>query len=192
MKDVLLASANKEKIEEIKKILGDLNINIKSLLDFDEVLQIEETGNSFFENAKIKVDEAYKVFKIPVVADDSGLVVDQLNGAPGIYSARYAGDDVSYHQNNLKLLEELNNFPEPYKSRYHCTAVFFDGKDYKTTEGNIEGTIIKEFRGTNGFGYDPIFVPDGYNKTMAEISSEEKNNISHRKIAFERMKEFLK
>lgn len=192
MKDVLLASANLEKIEEIKKILGDLDDNLKSLLDFDEVLQIEETGSSFYENAKIKVDEAYKVFKIPVVADDSGLVVDQLNGAPGIYSARYAGNDVSYHQNNLKLLEDLKNFPEPHKSRYHCTAVFFDGKDYKTTEGNIEGKIIKEFRGTNGFGYDPIFVPDGYDKTMAEFSSGEKNSISHRKIAFEEMKEFLK
>jgi XTP/dITP diphosphohydrolase len=155
MKKIIFASGNKGKIAEVKRILGELDIPILSLHDINFKGEIVEDGDSFEENAKIKAIEIFNSYKLPTIADDSGLVVEQLNGEPGIYSARYAGIDSDDEANNIKLLENLSTKPEP------------------------------------GFGYDPLFVPDGYAKTMAELDPEIKNSISHRFKAFDQLKKYL-
>lgn len=192
MEKVIFASKNKGKIAEVKKILSELNFELISLLDFKEDLEIEETGNTFEANAKIKATASFEKFKLPSIGDDSGLAVEQLNGAPGIYSARYAGKNATDEQNNKKLILELEKYPEPHKAKFVCTAIFFDGKNFIKAEGELKGRIIKIPRGENGFGYDPHFIPDGFTKTTAEISIEEKNKISHRAKAFNKLKEVLK
>jgi len=120
------------------------------------------------------------------------LVVEQLNGEPGIYSARYSGVDATDEKNNLKLLEELKSFPEPHKAKFVCAAVYLDSKNNIITNGEIKGQIISEPRGNNGFGYDPLFLPDGFDKTTAELPPETKNKISHRAKAFGKLKQLLK
>lgn len=191
LKKFLLATTNKGKLKDVKEILKELNIEILSFLDFEEFPDVEETGKTFLENAELKVKAAYDKFKMPCIGDDSGLEAFQLNGEPGIYSARYAGAEATDEKNNLKLIQELSNYPEPHKGRFVCAAVFYDGKEFKFSEGEVRGKIIKTPLGKNGFGYDPLFVPDGYNKTMAELSHEEKNKISHRLKAFRELKKYL-
>ena len=126
---------------------------------------------------------------IPVIADDSGLAVDQLNGQPGVYSARYAGENASDRENNEKLVSQLKRLPSPHPARFISVAVYFEGNDYITASGELYGEIILNPKGHNGFGYDPLFVPEGYTSTLAEISFEEKNRISHRAKAFNKLKE---
>jgi XTP/dITP diphosphohydrolase len=192
IKEIIFASKNRGKIEEVKKILGEQNFIIRSLLDYENFPDIEETGNTFEENAKLKAAAVYKKFNMPVIADDSGLAVEQLKGAPGVYSARYAGENVTYEENNRKLIEELKSFPESHRAKFLCTAVYFDGEKYIIAAGELSGNIISTPRGTNGFGYDPIFIPEGSQLTLAEISSEEKNKISHRAKAFNKLKQMIK
>lgn len=192
MKKIIFASRNKGKIAEVKRILSGLNFELIPLLDFTEDLEIEETGDSFEANAKIKAVKAFEKFNFPSIGDDSGLAVEQLNGAPGIYSARYSGKHATDEQNNKKLILELQKYSEPHKAKFVCTAIFFDGKNFIKTEGELKGKIIKNSRGKNGFGYDPYFVPDGSTKTTAEISIEEKNKISHRAKAFDKLRNTLK
>ncbi|MBK7230217.1 MAG: RdgB/HAM1 family non-canonical purine NTP pyrophosphatase [Ignavibacteriales bacterium] len=190
-KQILLATTNKGKLNDVKEILKDIDVEILSFLDFKDYPNVEETGNTFFENAELKCKAAYEKYGIPSFGDDSGLEAFQLIGEPGIYSARYAGEDSDDEQNNLKLIKKLSDYPEPHLGRFVCAAVYFDGKNYKSAIGEIRGNIIKSPRGENGFGYDPLFIPNGYDNTMAELSHEEKNKISHRLNAFKELKKYL-
>jgi XTP/dITP diphosphohydrolase len=191
MKKILLATTNKGKLNDVKEILKDADVEILSFLDFDDYPNVEETGATFLENAELKVKAAYDKYSIPSIGDDSGLESFQLNGEPGIFSARYAGEDADDEQNNLNLIKKLSEYPEPHPGRFVCAAVYYDGKEFKSAVGEVRGSIIKNPRGKNGFGYDPLFIPDGYDKTMAELSHEEKNKISHRLNAFKELKKFL-
>ena len=192
MKKIIFASKNRGKIEEVKHILQNSEIELLSLLDFGDFPEIEETGTTFQENAVIKAETVFEKLSIPAIGDDSGLAVDQLSGRPGVYSARYAGENATDEENNNKLIEELKNYPEPHPAKFVCTAVYYDGRDYITSVGEIKGRILKEPRGKNGFGYDPYFLPDGYIITTAEMPLEEKNKISHRSKAFNELKNLIK
>ncbi len=189
---ILFATKNKGKYKEVKNIFSDLDIELLSLNDFDDAFDVVEDGKTFEENALKKAVETYSHFNIPVISDDSGLVVEQLNGEPGIYSARYSEENATDEKNNLKLLEELKSFPEPHKAKFVCAAVYLDSKNNIITNGEIKGQIISEPRGNNGFGYDPLFLPDGFDKTTAELPPETKNKISHRAKAFGKLKQLLK
>ncbi len=191
MKKILLATTNKGKLNDVKEILKDVEVEILSFLDFDEYPEVEETGTTFLENAELKVRAAFEKYGIPSIGDDSGLESFQLNGEPGIYSARYAGLPADDEKNNLKLLEKLSQYPEPHLGRFVCAAVYFDGKGLISAVGEVRGNIINNPRGKNGFGYDPLFVPDGYKNTMAELTHEEKNKISHRLKAFKELIKIL-
>ena len=188
MKKIIFATKNRGKAKEVKHIFQSLDVEIISLNDIDESIEIEETGVTFEENALLKARIVFDKFKLPTIADDSGLVVEQLNGAPGIYSSRYAGDDGNDIANNRKLLTELKKYPHPHKAKFVCSAVYYDEKNSHTSEGEIRGKIIEDERGTNGFGYDPLFVPENYENTLAEFESEIKNKISHRYQAFIKLK----
>ena len=192
MKKIIFATKNRGKVEEVNQIFDDLDVQIISLDEMNETIDIEETGKTFEENAVIKATEVYERFKLLTIADDSGLVVEQINGAPGIYSSRYAGDEGNDAENNKKLLAELKNYPHPHNAKFICAAVYYDGKDVCTSEGQMKGRIIDEERGTNGFGYDPLFVPENYKKTSAELEPGIKNKISHRYHAFIKLKDQLR
>ncbi|MFZ2323120.1 MAG: RdgB/HAM1 family non-canonical purine NTP pyrophosphatase [Ignavibacteriaceae bacterium] len=191
MKQILLATTNKGKLKDVKEILKDMDLEILSFLDFENYPDVEETGNSFLENAELKVRAAFEKYGIPSIGDDSGLESFQLNGEPGIYSARYAGENADDKKNNFELISKLSNYPEPHPGRFVCAAVYYDGEKIESAIGEIRGSIIKSPRGKNGFGYDPLFVPNGFDKTMAELSHGEKNKISHRLNAFKGLKKFL-
>jgi len=191
MNKIIFASQNKGKVKEVVHILFDLSIEIISLADLNEQIEIIEDGDSFEANAIIKAKQVYNKCKLPTIADDSGLVVEQLKGAPGIYSARYADKDGNDKANNRKLLEELKKYPEPHIAKFVCAAVYYDGQEHHTAVGEFKGRIIDEEKGTHGFGYDPLFVPDGYSITSAEMKPELKNSISHRFNAFNKLKKYL-
>lgn len=187
MKKIIIATKNKGKLNDIKEIFKDLDIEILSFLDFENSPNVEETGKTFEENAKLKAKACFEQYGIPSIGDDSGLVVEQLNGNPGIYSARYAGENASDQLNNQKLLDELKRYSEPHRAKFVCIASFYDGKQFINAYGEVNGRIISEHRGQNGFGYDPLFIPNGYTLTFGELSIEEKNKISHRSVAFKKL-----
>ncbi len=189
---ILFATTNKGKLKEIKSILDLQGLEIISLSDFPAIPEIEETGSTFEENAFIKAEAVMHLFDIPVIADDSGLEVDILNGAPGIYSARYAGADKGEKQNMEKLLRELTPFGFPQKARFVCAAAFVNGHTRFCETGTMEGKIIASPRGSGGFGYDPVFIADGFELTNAELELKVKNSISHRRKAFEKIRNHLK
>jgi XTP/dITP diphosphohydrolase len=191
MKKIIFASQNEGKVKEVVQILNGLDIEIISLADLNEQIEIIEDGDSFEANALIKAKQVYNKFKLPTIADDSGLVVEQLNGAPGIYSARYAGEDGNDKANNKKLLDELNKYPEPHIAKFVCAAVYYDGQELHSAVGEFKGRIIDEEKGIHGFGYDPLFFPDGYYITSAEMEPALKNSISHRFNAFNKLKKIL-
>lgn len=191
MKKIIFATKNKGKIREVNEILKNGSIELVSLLELDNVPEIVEDGLSFEENAKIKAEIIYKTFGVTTIADDSGLAVEQLGWGPGVFSARYAGENATDDENNEKLLFELNCYPEPHHAKFVCSAVYFDGVKFLTSNGEVNGRIIKGPRGNNGFGYDPLFLPDGYKVTSGELSLEEKNKISHRAIAFKKLKNLI-
>jgi len=186
--EIVFATGNKGKIKEVRKLFSDNRFEIISLSELSFTDEIEETGNTFEENAFIKADTIFNKYKIPVIADDSGLEVEQLGNRPGIYSARYAGENATYADNNKKILEELNSFPVPHLARFVCYAVFVNKDTRFSVSGELKGEIINEYRGENGFGFDPIFVPQNYKLTLAEMGLAEKNKISHRAKAFEKLK----
>lgn len=188
---LIFATGNKGKLKEVQKIFADTEFEIVSLYDLGDVPEIEENGITYAENALIKAKAIFEIHKLPVIADDSGLSVEQLNGEPGVFSARYAGENCTYDDNNKKLIKELEKFEQPHFAKFVCSAVFFNGKEIISTFGEFNGEIISEFKGEHGFGYDPIFVPQNSNRTLAEFTSEEKNKVSHRAIAFEKLKEKL-
>jgi len=191
MREILFASKNEGKVKEVRHILNGINAEILSLNDVGFADDIHESADTFEGNAKIKAEIIYKKFKLPTIADDSGIVALQLGNVPGVYSARYAGENATDADNNRKLLDRLKSFPEPHKGKFICAAVYYFGADFIAAMGEIVGTIIKEPRGTNGFGYDPLFLPDGYDKTTAELPLEIKNKISHRFRAFDQLKKYL-
>lgn len=188
---IIFASKNIGKIREVKDILSGTDLEIISLLDLNDNENIIEDGKTFEENAIKKASHIFNKYKIPVIADDSGLAVDQLNNGPGVFSARYSGPNASDDQNNMKLIEELKHLPEPHHARYICSAVYFNGEKYLTAEGKERGIITLNAKGVNGFGYDPLFIPENYSVTMAELDPSEKNKISHRAKAFNKLKDQL-
>jgi len=190
-KKIIFASKNEGKVKEVRHILNGINAEILSLNEVGFTDEIHESADTFEGNAKIKAEIIYNKFKLPTIADDSGIVAMQLGNEPGVYSARYAGENATDKENNIKLLGKLKSFPEPHKGKFVCAAVYYFGADFIVAMGEIAGSIIKEPRGTNGFGYDPLFLPDGYDKTTAELTSEIKNKISHRFKAFDQLKKYL-
>ena len=190
-KKIIFASKNEGKVREVRHILNGINADILSLNDVGFTDEIHESADTFEGNAKIKAEIIYNKFKLPTIADDSGIVAMQLGNEPGVYSARYAGENATDEDNNRKLIERLKSYPEPHKGKFICAAVYYFGADFIVAMGEIAGSIIKKPRGTNGFGYDPLFLPDGYDKTTAELPSEVKNKISHRFKAFNQLKKYL-
>jgi XTP/dITP diphosphohydrolase len=183
---VVLASSNAGKIKELQEILHPFNIDLIPQSDLG-VKDIEETGLTFIENALLKARHACKITGLPAMADDSGLAVDALHGSPGIYSARYAGENASSKDNIDKLLKALHDTPDDKRSAsFHCVLVFMSHELDPTPlicNGKWSGTILHEAKGTKGFGYDPVFYVAAENMTAAELPSELKNKISHRGIA---------
>ncbi|MGP4071357.1 XTP/dITP diphosphatase [Piscibacillus sp. B03] len=193
MKQIYVATTNKGKIKEFQDMFSSLDIEMVSLMDaFDDVEDVEETGTTFEENARLKADTYSKTYNIPVMADDSGLAVDALNGDPGIYSARYAGLEKNDTQNIEKLLKNLKGIQNRDAAFVSVIAYADPGKETIVAEGRCEGQITKEPQGTQGFGYDPVFIPKGYQQTMAELGPEVKNKISHRKRALDAMIDMIK
>ncbi len=190
-KSIVFATSNQNKILEINKLLtSDLNIEIKTLADINVTEDIPETGKTIKENAIQKASYIYNNYGFNCFAEDTGLLVDSLNGEPGIYSARYAGEDRNDNNNIKKILKSLNNTPNRSAHFKTVIALILEGETY-TFEGKIEGEITKEPQGISGFGYDPIFRPSGYNQTFAEIGLDEKNKISHRAKALKKLISFL-
>jgi len=191
MKKIIFASKNEGKVKEVRHILKGLNVEILSLNDVGFKDEIHESADTLEGNAKIKAKIIYDKYRLPTIADDSGIVATQLGNEPGVYSARYAGESATDEENNNKLIERLKSFPEPHRGKFICAAVYYIGTDFVMAKGEVVGKIIKIPRGTNGFGYDPLFLPDGYDKTTAELPSEIKNKISHRYRAFIQLKKYL-
>lgn len=196
MKKLIVASNNKHKISEIKQILKDFPFQILSLQEVGLNIEVDENGSTFEENAHIKAAEIFKALdkKVAVLADDSGLIVDILNGEPGVYSARYCGVHGDDKKNNEKLLSNLKGVElEKRKAHFVCAIeLILDECIIIDVQGAVEGYIIEEERGVDGFGYDPLFYVPKFNKTFAEITSEEKNSISHRGEALRKLKEEVK
>ena len=187
--DLIIATNNKGKLKEVRNIFSDTKFKIISLADIGYYEDIEETGKTFEENAFIKADTIFNKYSLPVIADDSGLIVDQLGGEPGVYSARYAGDNASYSDNNKKILEELADNSQPHSAKFLCCSVFVNDNNRLSVVGELHGEIIKELKGIEGFGYAPIFRPNKFGITLAEMKLELKNKISHRAQAFNKLKE---
>ncbi len=189
MKDLVFATHNAHKLEEIRAILKEYNI--LGLNDINCHTDIIEDASTLEGNAIIKANFVTNNYNINCFADDTGLEVEALDGAPGVYSARYAGENCSYQDNVIKLLDALKDI-ENRKARFRTViALNLNGRQY-TFEGIVNGIITKEQHGEKGFGYDPIFIPDGYDMTFAEMPLEIKNKISHRGIATQKLIEFLK
>jgi len=189
---LLLATNNKDKIKELRLILEDLNISLVPLGDISS-MDIEETGDTLVENAFIKARAAFNATNLPSIADDTGLEVDYLNGAPGVFSARFAGADATYFDNNKKLLEMLTGVErEKRTAQFRCVAAFVANDTEFYVEGVCRGLILEDLKGENGFGYDPVFYVPELGKTFAEMSKQEKNLISHRGIAFRKIAEEIK
>ena len=192
MKKLLVASNNQGKIKEIRATLDDFKLKILGLKEFPQIPEIKEDGNTFKENALKKARTGAEKTGLLTLADDSGLVVDYLNGKPGIYSARFAGADATDADNNQKLLKQLKGVPSQKRTaHFKCVMALVDPKKEKefTKTGTCNGVITNEPRGDQGFGYDPLFLLPGYEKTMAELPAEVKNKISHRAHALEKIKE---
>lgn len=186
---LVFATNNKHKLEEVKNVVGD-NFEIISLKDINCLEEIDETGNTLEANALIKARYIKEKYGYDCFGDDTGLEVEVLNGAPGVYSARYAGDNHDSQANKAKLLQEMDGKTNR-KARFRTViALILNGKEY-LFEGCINGLIIEDERGSSGFGYDPIFVPHGYQQTFAELGDDIKNVISHRALATKQLCNFL-
>ena len=188
---IFIASGNPHKIEELRQVLSPLEVELKSTLDFTDAHEVEEDQPDLRGNALKKARYWFQETGIPSLADDTGLEVDALNGAPGVYSARYAGENVTYDDNVDKLLRELEGKSDR-KARFRTVIAFLDGNEDPVFEGVCEGIITTQRKGEKGFGYDPVFHPEGYDQTFAELSAEEKNRISHRGRALQKFLRYLK
>ena len=193
MKEFVLATKNPNKTSEFREMLVPLGFNVMNAIDFPELPDVEEDGETLTENALKKARTIAKITGKPALADDTGLLVDALNGAPGVYSARYAGEKASYQDNVKKLITELSKKGEfPHKAHFETVLALVDGNEEFIFKGVCEGQIIGAQRGEKGFGYDPIFMPEGFEETFAELSSEKKNEISHRGKALKNFLVWLK
>ena len=192
---ILLATQNQHKVAEILKIWGEILFEVLTLEAFPGLAAVVEDGTTFTENALKKAREVARQTKLITVSDDSGIEVDGLEGRPGVFSARYAGEGATDRENNEKLIQDLKGFSADSpnrKAHFRCVAALVDPKGFETTvEGVVEGRIIEVPRGKNGFGYDPLFLIPSEGRTTAELSFKEKNAISHRAKAFQKMKEIL-
>lgn len=188
-KTIMIATGNMGKAKEFEKMFAKAGYQIKTMKDFPELPEVQETGQTFEENARLKAETIANILQCPVLADDSGLTVDALGGMPGIYSARFAGEQKSDASNNAKLLHELTDVADENRTaQFHCTLVFAaPQKESLVVEGIWNGRIARIPRGENGFGYDPLFIVDGLEKTSAELTPEEKNEISHRGQAMKKL-----
>lgn len=191
MDKLVLATRNKNKIEEMQALVSGLGIKILSTLDFPELEEVDEDQPTLEGNALKKARYVHSVTGLPSLSDDTGLEVDALNGAPGVYSARYAGENVTYQDNVLKLLKELEGESER-SARFRTVVALVSSKDENLFHGVCNGVILTEQRGEKGFGYDPVFKPEGYDQTFAELSSEVKNEISHRGRAVQKFISYIK
>ena len=194
MDKIVFATANEGKVKESKEILADFSIAVVSLKEMNITTEVDENGTTFEENSLIKARAVSKLTGLPALADDSGLEVDYLDGAPGIYSARYLGRDTDYEYKNNYIIDKLKEAKgEERAARFVCviSLVLTDGREF-VTKGIMEGRIGYEIKGENGFGYDPIFYLPEYGKTSAELTGEEKNKISHRGKALREMKDLIK
>ncbi|MGC3788929.1 XTP/dITP diphosphatase [Priestia aryabhattai] len=189
MREIIIATKNAGKVKDFETLFSPKGFKVTSLLDFPEIEDVKETGVTFAENATLKAETISSALNKPVIADDSGLAIDALNGEPGVYSARYAGENKDDNANIEKVLQKLHDVPfEKRTARFHCTlAIAVPGKRTELVEGTCEGRILEEKRGENGFGYDPIFFVEKWNCSMAELSKEQKNQISHRANALEKL-----
>jgi XTP/dITP diphosphohydrolase len=194
MSRLILATRNAHKLREIAAILAGAPVELVGLADFPDAPDVEETGETLEENALLKAASAAEHTGLAAAADDTGLFVDALDGAPGVRSARYAGPECLYEKNNARLLAELGDLPpEKRAARFECVvALVVPGRLRMFFRGVLPGRIVEAPRGENGFGYDPIFRPEGLQFTLAEIEPEAKNAISHRSIAFRRLGDFLR
>ena len=193
-KTIVIATRNPGKAKEFAALFAEEGYQTKTLLDYPDLPDVEETGTTFEENARLKAETIAQILQQPVLADDSGLAVDALNGMPGIFSARFAGERKSDAANNAKLLHELTDVPDEKRTaHFHCTLVFAaPQKDSLVVEADWDGRIGRIPKGDNGFGYDPLFIVPGFEKSSAELTSEEKNEISHRGIAVKELEKVWK
>lgn len=187
----VIASKNKGKIKEFNALLADFDIEIESLLDYPTLADVEETGTTFQENACLKSETIAEILQEVVIADDSGLCVDALEGAPGIYSARFAGEPSDSKRNNALLLEKLDGCNNRAAHFVCCLTVSHPLMPTLVVHGKVEGEILEKDRGTEGFGYDPLFYYPELAKTFAEMSSDEKNKVSHRAVALRNLMQEL-
>jgi len=187
---IVLATHNKDKCKELKDSLSGLNVQLLSLYDFPEIKEIIEDGSTLEENALIKAREVNKITGLPALADDTGLEVDFLNGKPGVFTARYAGENCTYLDNLNKLLNDMKKAKN--RNAEFKTVIAFVHKNMELVAfGNVKGIITKKIKGIGGFGYDPVFYIEDIGKTFAEMKIEQKNKISHRALAIEKMKNIL-
>ncbi len=193
MKKIVLATRNKGKIREMQALLKDFGIEVISAFDLPDVPEVAEDGETFFENSMKKAREIALATGITALADDSGLIVDALDGAPGVHSARYAGEDADDNMNNMKLLADMEGVaPENRTARFKCVMVLYDPSGaWISAEGTCEGVIALEPSGSGGFGYDPVFFVPELGRSMAELTPEEKNSISHRGKALKALRSQL-
>ena len=189
---IVLATHNHDKEIELQHSLRGLGVEICSLSEYPDISEIEETGTTLLENSLLKAHTVHDRTGLPAIADDTGLEVDALDGAPGVYSARFAGADATYEDNLNKLLFSMEEVSEERRSaRFRTVISFVDGNQELWTEGHIDGKIIDFPRGNAGFGYDPVFYIPQLEKTFAELSTEEKNKISHRGLALQKLRKIL-
>lgn len=190
---IVIASGNKDKIAEIKSIFKESDFKFLTLDDFSDYPEVVEDGNNLFENALKKAKEISEFTGLPAISDDTGLEVDALDGRPGVYSARYAGENATYSDNVDKLLREMSGIPAQQRTaRFRTVCVFYNSENTVHAEGKVKGQIITERRGDKGFGYDPVFYIEEQDKTFAEMDKDEKNEISHRGKALKNLYELLK
>jgi len=191
-RELILATRNPHKVIEIKNILSEHDIEIVTLDDYPDIPDVIEDRDTIEENALKKASEIFKATGIISLADDTGLEVDALNGQPGVYSSRFAGEYATYEMNNHKLLKLMNGIPwEERTARFRCImAIVDEGLEY-LMEGKCEGYILNELRGDKGFGYDPLFYVPEYDQTFSQMSMSVKNNISHRGLALKKLKKFF-
>lgn len=191
MKEIMIATSNAHKVEEFREMLEPLGFQVRSLLGLNEQIEIEETGTTFAENAMIKAESVHARLGIPVISDDSGLEVDAMDKAPGVYSARFLGYDTAYEVKNQFIMDQVKG--KTRSARYVCAIAYVekDGTAHVFT-GVVEGEIADHARGDKGFGYDPIFYYPPYAATLAEVSEEQKNAISHRGRALAQLIAYMK
>lgn len=192
MKQIMIATSNAHKVEEFKRMLQPYGYEVSSLLDLDEEIDIEENGTTFEENALIKAKTIYDKLHIEVIADDSGLAVNAMNGEPGIYSARFLGRDTSYDVKNQYIIDQVKDAQDK-GAQFVCAIAYIDADGHENVfTGVVEGEIYDHIEGAKGFGYDPIFYYPPFKTTLANVSEDQKNDVSHRGKAIQMLLNYMK